>query len=200
MTLGPAAGSKVPQAIRRRVLGDYGLGVFEIRSLSYDHPDALTLTEQVQDYYREIYGGRDEDPLTAEELIPPHGGFVVGYLDGRPVTMGGWLFTGSPPGEASGGGVQPRERVAQIRRMFVVPEARRHGLATSVLTRLEHDAARHGATRIILATGQPQQAAIAFYRRHGYADIAPFGYYAGGGLLVCLGKNLGAHLAGQPTN
>ncbi|MFT4163704.1 MAG: GNAT family N-acetyltransferase [Microlunatus sp.] len=154
--------------------------MFELRRLSYDHPDARELTEQAQAYYVEIYGGRDDDPLAAAEFAPPHGGFVVGYLDGVPVAMGGWLFTPE----------FGRDRVAQIRRMFVAGSARRRGLAAAVLEHLEADAAEHGATTMILATGQPQVEAITLYRKHGYADIAPFGYYASADLVVCLGKEL----------
>lgn len=154
--------------------------------MPYDHPHARELTERAQHYYAEIYGGRDEDPLAASELSSPHGGFVVGYLDGEPVAMGGWLFTASPLGD----------RVAQIRRMFVDAGLRRRGLAAALLADLEADAAAHGATTIILAAGQPQIEAITFYRRHGYTDIPPFGYYAEADLVVCLGKDLTA----QPTS
>jgi hypothetical protein len=59
--------------------------VLELRRLSYDHPDAQELTARAQTYYVELYGGPDDDPLTADELAAPHGGFVVGYLDGAPV-------------------------------------------------------------------------------------------------------------------
>lgn len=154
--------------------------MLELRRLSYDHPDARELTELAQAYYVEIYGGRDDDPLAASEFAPPHGGFVVGYLDGVPVAMGGWLFT-----QELG-----RDRVAQIRRMFVVDSVRRRGLAAAVLGRLEADATQSGATTMILATGQPQIEAIELYRKHGYADITPFGYYASADLVVCLGKEL----------
>ena len=155
--------------------------MFELRPLPYDHPDARELTEQAQTYYVEIYGGRDDDPLAAAEFAPPHGGFVIGYLDGVPAAMGGWLFTPE----------LGREQVAQIRRMFVVGSARRRGLAQAVLAHLEADATKYGARTMILATGQPQVEAIALYRTHGYADIAPFGYYAAADLVVCLGKELG---------
>lgn len=154
--------------------------MFELRPLSYDHSDARELTEQAQAYYVETYGGRDEDPLAAAEFAAPHGGFVIGYLEGAPAAMGGWLFTPE----------LGREQVAQIRRMFVVRSARRLGLAQAVLAYLEADAAKHGATTMILATGRPQVEAITFYRKHGYADVAPFGYYASADLVVCLGKEL----------
>ncbi|HEY5787547.1 MAG TPA: GNAT family N-acetyltransferase [Microlunatus sp.] len=162
--------------------------MFELRPVSYDHPDAQELTERAQAYYVELYGGRDDDPLTAAEFAPPHGGFVVGYLDGAPVAMGGWTHAASDPGD----------RVAKIRRMYVDAAARRQGLAATVLVHLETAAARHDVTMIILATGAPQLAAIGFYRSHGYTDIAPFGFYADADQVVCLGKALGS--GPQPTS
>lgn len=161
--------------------------MLELRPVPYDHPDAQELTERAQAYYVELYGSRDDDPMTADEFAAPRGGFVVGYLDGAPVAMGGWTA-------AEGGS---GTRTAKIRRMYVDAAARRQGLAGSVLQRLEDEAAAAGATSMILATGRPQQAAIAFYRRHDYTDIPAFGYYADSDQVVCLGKTLRAD---QPTS
>ena len=162
--------------------------MFALRPVSYDHPDAQELTERAQAYYVELYGGRDDDPMTAAEFEPPRGGFVVGYLDGAPVAMGGWSLAASDLGD----------RVAKIRRMYVDAAARRQGLARAVLGHLETEAAGRGVTTIILATGQPQVEAIRFYRSHGYLDVTPFGFYAGSDQVVCLGKQLGS--ARQPTS
>lgn len=152
----------------------------ELRPTRYDHPDAIALTESTQRYYVEIYGGRDDDPVTAESFAAPSGGFLVGYLGERPVAMGGWLFTSETA----------RAKDAAIRRMFVDPVVRRHGYARQLLTALEVDAAENGASRMVLTTGLPQAAAVAFYRQAGYADIEPFGYYRGQNGAVHLGKAL----------
>lgn len=154
--------------------------MFELRTQPYDHPDVQALTELAQDYYTQIYGEPDTDPLGAGDFTAPHGGFVIGYRDGTAVAMGGWLFTASDLGE----------RVAQIRRMYVVPQLRRQGWAARVLTHLERDAADHGASMIILATGRPQVEAIAFYRSRGYGDAPAFGHYASSDQVVCLGRQV----------
>ncbi len=166
--------------------------MLELRAVSYDHPDARALTERAQAYYSQLYGGPDDDPLAAVELSSPRGGFVVGYLDDEPVAMGGWTFAEHPLGQ----------RTVKIRRMYVDAGARRHGIGVAVLRELESDAVRQGATTAVLATGRPQQAAIAFYRRCGYADIDPFGYYGESDQVVCLGKQLHRPQdeAGQPTS
>ena len=79
---------------------------------------------------------------------------------------------------------------AKIRRMYVDPVVRRRGFAHRLLGALEEGARAAGVERMVLATGRPQTAAIAMYRAAGYADIAPFGYYADSAGVVCLGKTL----------
>ncbi len=101
----------------------------------YDSPDAVALTEQVQQFYIEIYGGPDGTPFTADEFAPPNGGFVVGYLDGRPVAMGGWRFA---PYAAPAGA----DRAAEIKRMYVAPAVRSRGVGRALLEALAELAAR----------------------------------------------------------
>ena len=66
---------------------------FKLRRSRYDHPDAVALTEQAQQFYIELYGGPDGTPFTADEFAPPRGGFLIGYLDDRPVAMGAWRLS-----------------------------------------------------------------------------------------------------------
>lgn len=158
-------------------------GDLALRRRRYDSPDAVTLTEQVQQFYVEVYGGPDGTPFTAEEFAPPHGGFLVGYLDGRPVAMGGWRFA---PYAAPGGAV----RAAEIKRMYVAHEARGRGIARALLAALEDDARTAGADWMVLETGLPQVAAVGLYRSSGYVDIPPFGFYADKPEVISLGKRL----------
>lgn len=160
-------------------------GDLTLRAARYDSPDAVALTDQVQRFYLEIYGGPDSTPFTAEEFAPPNGGFLVGYLDGRPVAMGGWRF---PPYAAPAGA----ERPAEIKRMYVADAARGHGFGRLLLTALEDDARAAGADWMVLETGEPQVAAVGLYRGNGYADITPYGFYADEPEVVSLGKRLRA--------
>ena len=156
---------------------------FELRRSRYDHPDAVALTHQAQSYYVEIYGGPDGTPFTADEFAPPRVRFLIGYLDGRPVAMGGWRF--SPVLAPEGA-----ERPSEIKRMFVHESVRGRGLARRLLRALEDEARAAGADWMILETGRPQVAAIWLYRANGYVDIAPFGFYADKPEVVSLGRRL----------
>ena len=152
--------------------------MLDLRSSRPDHPDAVAMTEEVQQWYVEIYGGRDDDPLVPAEFVAPEGSFLIGYEDGVPVAMGGWTRTAPP------------SRDVKVRRMYVRPAAQRRGYAALLLDALEAEARAVGATRVVLSTGEPQEAAVRFYRSRGYADVEPFGFYAGFAQAVHLGKPL----------
>jgi GNAT superfamily N-acetyltransferase len=92
-----------------------------------------------------------------EELSPPQGAFVVIYEDGDPV---------------AGGGVKRLSpEAAEIKRMFVVPEARSRGHARRLLGALEEAAADLGYRVVRLDTGPQQPHALALYESAGYRSI-----------------------------
>jgi putative acetyltransferase len=80
--------------------------------------------------------------------------------------------------------------VAELKRMFVHPDARGQGLAAALLERIESDAANGGIREIVLETGPLHHAAIALYRRCGYSAIPQFGKYAGEEYSLCFAKRL----------
>ncbi|MGO4689606.1 GNAT family N-acetyltransferase [Glaciibacter sp. 2TAF33] len=82
------------------------------------------------------------------------------------------------------------EGTAELKRMFVHPDARGHGLASGLLDRIEADAASRGIRRIVLETGPRHASALALYARHGYLPIPQFGQYVGEEFSVCLAKQL----------
>lgn len=146
-----------------------------IDEVRYDHPDAARLVAEVQQEYVRRYGGPDKTPVDPEEFIPPRGLFVVGYHDDEPVACGGWRSHGTD---------------AEIKRMYVVERARRTGHARRILAELERTALEAGHVRVILETGHMQPEAVTLYRSAGYAEVAPFGIYAGEPLAIHLGKAL----------
>lgn len=59
-------------------------------------------------------------------------------------------------------------RTAELRRMYVVPEARRRGIARAMLAHAEQYCRAADLARLQLATAELQQAALAFYRAAGF--------------------------------
>jgi putative acetyltransferase len=57
------------------------------------------------------------------------------------------------------------EQTAELKRMYVRPEARNRGVAREILRALEKEARAIGVSRLVLETGVRQLAAMALYRR-----------------------------------
>jgi GNAT superfamily N-acetyltransferase len=111
----------------------------------------------------ELYGdieGPHMPSATPADFAQPHGTFLVGYLDGEPVCAGGLKRLDA--------------QAAEIKRMYVVPTARRRGVARTLLRALE-DAARERGYRVVrLDTGPRQPHAMELYRSAGYVDVGNF--------------------------
>ncbi|QHC20647.1 GNAT family N-acetyltransferase [Streptomyces sp. GS7] len=155
----------------------------EIRPVRYDHPDAVRLDEEVQQEYVRRYGDGDLTPLDPRMFAPPHGIYLIAYESGRPLATGGWRVQ-----EDTGEGYAPGD--AEIKRMFVIPEARGRGLARRILATLEADARAAGRTRMVLETGTEQPEAITLYTSSGYAMVRKFGYYRTYESSRCMAKPL----------
>jgi putative acetyltransferase len=62
-------------------------------------------------------------------------------------------------------------QAAELRRMYVDPAYRRHGLARMMLDHAEHVCRKAGTSALTLSTSELQPAALAFYRNAGYALV-----------------------------
>ncbi len=111
----------------------------------------------------ELYGdieGAHMPSATPADFSPPGGTFLVGYHDGEPVCSGG-LKRIAPD-------------AAEIKRMYVVPAARRRGVARTLLRALEDAARERGYAFVRLDTGPLQRGAMALYASEGYTEIGNF--------------------------
>lgn len=151
----------------------------QVREVCYDDPVATYLIEAVQQEYVIRYGGRDAAPVDPAEFAPPSGLFLVAEVDGVPAGCGGWRVHGTGT-------------VAELKRMYVEPGFRRHGIARHLLAALEETAARAGNRQLLLNSGGRQPEALALYARAGYTPVAGYGIYAGSPEAVFLGKQLSA--------
>lgn len=133
--------------------------------------DARLLVDEVQAEYVVRYGSPDETPLDEGVFDPPGGAFFLGYAGAVAVAMGGWKTRT----DARPWGLR---RVAELKRMYVAPAARRRGYARQVLAHLEETAREAGAQAMVLETGTAQPEAIAMYTADGFELTENFGFYA----------------------
>jgi GNAT superfamily N-acetyltransferase len=156
-----------------------------LRPVSFGHPDAIALNDRVQLEYAERYGDEgDVTPLDPTMFDAPRGLYLIAYDTADiPLATGGWRTQDeNDEGYADGD--------AELKRMYVTPEARGLGLARRILAALEDDARAAGRTRMVLETGTKQPEAIALYTSSGYEPCAKFGHYRFDDLSRCFAKPL----------
>ncbi len=76
----------------------------------------------------------------------------------------------------------------EIKRMFVLPAHRGHGIGLNILRELELWAAELNYPECILETGKKQPEAIRLYQKAGYALIKNYGQYENVENSVCMMK------------
>jgi GNAT superfamily N-acetyltransferase len=134
----------------------------EFRVERADAPAARALLDAYLADLRDRLGEFDEarsTPAGADEMAPPAGVFLVGYLDGEAVACGG---------------VKSRPEGAEIKRMWVAPAARRRGVGRRLLAALEDVARTAGHRRLLLDTSAGQPEALAMYRALGYLEVPDY--------------------------
>lgn len=136
------------------------------RAVPMDRAPALPLVEAMRTEMAFLYNGLVIDApgmpsAGPDELGPPRGVFLVGFDEGdRPICCGG---------------VKGLEnRACEIKRMYVVPNARGMGRARELLLALEDAARDLGYETARLDTGARQPHAERLYRGAGYAPIGNF--------------------------
>jgi DNA-binding MarR family transcriptional regulator/GNAT superfamily N-acetyltransferase len=100
------------------------------------------------------------NPADAHELTPPAGALLIARLRARPVGCGAIKFHAGAP--------------AELKRMWVAPEARGIGLGRRLLQELERHARDNGVKVLRLETNRALIQAIELYRSGGYREIEAF--------------------------
>jgi GNAT superfamily N-acetyltransferase len=132
---------------------------------SIEEEPAATLVRAMRDEIAGLYEGLELDGAQMPKAGPtemgsPGGTFIVGYENDVAVCCGG--IKRLPDG------------ACEIKRMFVVEEARGRGVARALLTELERRARELGYSVARLDTGPRQPHAQGMYERAGYVAIENF--------------------------
>ena len=125
--------------------------------------DAHDLVTELEHELSGIYSCEERHGLSIEQLLKPHVQFFIARLNGLAVGCGGIAF---------------EEGLAEIKRMYVRPSARRKKVAQAILAHLEGQARLRKSARLVLETGDAQLAAIRLYEQCGFVRCAAFGDYA----------------------
>jgi putative acetyltransferase len=128
-----------------------------------DQPEVHALLRQSDAYHAVLYPAESNHLVDVAALAEANVRFVVARRGGAAVGCGA-LVVGAD-GEA------------ELKRMFVVGEARGRRIGSQILEALEAAGKAEGVRVIRLETGVRQPESRALYRRHGYTERGPFGGY-----------------------
>ena len=125
---------------------------------------ALSVYHAAIDELTRRYGGSDEAKhLSVEELLPPHGLFLVSRVEGHPVGGVGLRRIG-----------EPDLKLGEVKRLWVRPDLRRHGIGATLMRDVEGAARGLGHRQLYLETGYAQPEAVELYRSRGWTSVSEF--------------------------
>jgi DNA-binding MarR family transcriptional regulator/GNAT superfamily N-acetyltransferase len=137
----------------------------EIRAVDPEHADArYCLAEYAAELNRRSKSRRFDPSVGAtahpHEVRPPAGQFFIAYLHGEPIGCGAVKHHDEAP--------------AEIKRMWIAPQARGLGLGRRLLETLEECARAGGAHTVHIETSAVLTEALALYRSAGWVEVDRF--------------------------
>lgn len=146
-----------------------------IRPVSPQTPDALALLDAIQALMRSLFELHENHTLDPEALAAPGVSFYGAEAEGA---LLGCVA------------MKRHEDFAEVKSLYVAPEARGLGIGAQLLEHVEAEAGREGLRLMRLETGDKLLAATALYDRCGYARCDPFADYSAGASSVFYEKAL----------
>lgn len=139
------------------------------------NPDFIFLIETFDAYLWDRYPELKKD-YWGNNLIEFNANVFIVYLDEKPVACGCFK--------------KYNKESVELKRMFVLPEARGLGLAQLVIKELEAEAKNQGFEVLILETLYKQIEAINLYQKAGFKIVENYEPYVGLVNSVCMSKSI----------
>lgn len=150
-----------------------------VDAVPWHHPDAerlrAAMAAEITDLYADMMGGK---AVPAALAVPADEIVTVGVARDADGTAVGHLALCRHGADV------------EIKRMFVLPAARGRGVGGALLAAAEDWAARLGAPRIVLQTGDRQPSAVRLYTKAGYRPIPVFPPYDALPFSLCFAKTV----------
>jgi GNAT superfamily N-acetyltransferase len=102
----------------------------------------------------------DDDMLTLDKFLPPHGRLLLSEVEGQVVGLACMK--------------RIREGIGEIKRMYVQPAFRRRGIGRALVEALIAEARGIGYPRMRLDSTRFMKAAHSLYRSVGFQEIEPY--------------------------
>ncbi|MWB94418.1 GNAT family N-acetyltransferase [Flavobacterium sp. GA093] len=140
-----------------------------------ENPDFIFLIQTFDTFLWERYPELKKE-YWGNNLIEFNPNVIIVYLDEKPVGCGCFK--------------RYNENSAELKRMFVSPEARGLGLAQLVIKELELKAKEQGFETFILETLYKQTEAISLYQKVGFEIVENYEPYVGMTNSICMSKSI----------
>jgi putative acetyltransferase len=151
-------------------------GVLQLRIEDPDQPGVSGLLQMADGYFESLYPREQNHLLDIGALRAADVTFLVARQDDRIVGCAAIRYHG--------------QDYAEIKRMFVIPEARGRGIGRHLIEQLQRMAVESGYSLLRLETGRKQAEAISLYRAAGFVERGPFGAYPDSPMSLFLEKRL----------
>ncbi|AOW20963.1 GNAT family N-acetyltransferase [Urechidicola croceus] len=149
--------------------------MIQLKRTNSNNSDFIELVKEL-DAYLKIVDGDDHSFYNQYNSIETIKHVVVAYLDFTPIGCGA---------------IKKLDNTSmEIKRMFVSPKTRGHGVATSILIELETWAKELNYKKCILETGKRQVEAIQLYKKNDYKIIPNYGQYKNVENSFCFEKHI----------
>ncbi|MEP7092837.1 MAG: GNAT family N-acetyltransferase [Flavobacterium sp.] len=147
----------------------------KVEKTTSENPDFIFLIKTFDAYLWDRYPELKKD-YWGNNLIEFNANVFIVYLDEKPVACGCFK--------------KYNKESAELKRMFVLPEARGFGLAQLVIKELEAEVKNQGFEFLILETLHKQIEAINLYQKAGFAIVNNYEPYVGLSNSVCMSKSI----------
>ena len=139
------------------------------------NPDFIFLVKQL-DAYLKITDGDEHDFYNQFNAIDSLKHVVVAFIENKPAGCGAFK--------------EFNTNTVEIKRMFILSEARRKGMASRILNELENWAKELNYSSTVLETGVRQIEAVQFYKKNNYLRITNYGQYKSMKNSLCFEKKI----------
>jgi GNAT superfamily N-acetyltransferase len=102
----------------------------------------------------------EDDMKTLNKFMPPQGRLLLGYVDDQVLGIACLKML--------------TDRIAEVKRMYVRPQARKRGLGRALLHQLLEEARQIGYERVYLDSARFMTEAHQLYRSHGFREIEAY--------------------------
>lgn len=139
-----------------------------LRPADPDAPEVLACLSAYAAFLKQYLPEEGPDPVPlpmpdAEDYRPPRGVILLALSGNAP--LGCVALHRLAPG------------LGEVKRLWVMPQARGQGLARRLMQAIEDEARALGLTRLNLDTHERLTGAIALYRKTGWTDAPPYSGY-----------------------